>query len=75
MGEILFVCGSNKKAVIATLSVVGHNIEESEGSLTDEVSWFEACTGAPVWSSYDFWVILISNYVTEPLCSRVVWAL
>ncbi|XP_062099032.1 uncharacterized protein LOC133804939 [Humulus lupulus] len=36
MGEILFVCGSNKRAVIATLSIVGHNIEESEGNLTDE---------------------------------------
>ncbi|PON76229.1 EF-hand domain pair [Parasponia andersonii] len=37
MVEILFVCGSNKRAVIATLSVVGHNIEESEGNLTDEI--------------------------------------
>ncbi|KAF4384129.1 hypothetical protein F8388_001367 [Cannabis sativa] len=36
MCEILFVCGSNKRAVIATLSIVGHNIEESEGNLTDE---------------------------------------
>lgn len=38
MAEILFVCGNNKRAVIATLSVIGHDIEESEGSLMDEVS-------------------------------------
>lgn len=37
MGEILFVCGSNKSAVIATLSVIGQNIEDSEGSPKDEV--------------------------------------
>lgn len=37
MGEILFSCGSNKRAVIATLSVIGDDIERSEGS-KDEVS-------------------------------------
>lgn len=37
MGEILFVCGSNKRAVIATLSVVENDIKEFEGSLKNEV--------------------------------------
>lgn len=37
MGEILFVCGSNKRAVIATINVIEHDIKEFEGSLKDEV--------------------------------------
>lgn len=46
MGEILFSCGSNKRAVIATLSVIGDDIERSEGS-KDEVSGRLICD-APV---------------------------
>ncbi|BFG40753.1 hypothetical protein CerSpe_270260 [Prunus speciosa] len=38
MGEILFLCGSNKRAVIATLSVIGDDTERSKDSLDDEVS-------------------------------------
>lgn len=38
MGEILFACGSNKRAVIATLTTIGHDIEGSEDSHKDEVN-------------------------------------
>lgn len=38
MGEILFLCGNNKRAVIATLSVIGDETERSEDSLNNEVS-------------------------------------
>ena len=37
MGEILFSCGSNKRVVIATLSVIGDDVMRFEGS-KDEVS-------------------------------------
>lgn len=35
---MLFLCGNNKRAVIATLSVISHGIEGSEGSSKDVVS-------------------------------------
>lgn len=38
MGEILFLCGSNKRAVIATLTTIGHDIEGSEDRHKDEVN-------------------------------------
>ncbi|OMO55255.1 hypothetical protein CCACVL1_27328 [Corchorus capsularis] len=38
MGEILFLCGNNKRAVIATLSAVSHGIEGSEGGPKDVVT-------------------------------------
>lgn len=37
MGEILFSCGSGKTAVIATLNVFNHDIDESENNMDDEV--------------------------------------
>ncbi|CAI8604354.1 unnamed protein product [Vicia faba] len=37
MGEILFSCGSNKRAVIATLSIPGNDIQRFEGISEDEV--------------------------------------
>lgn len=36
MGEILFMCGNNKTAVIATLNVV---VLDSVGSAKNDVSW------------------------------------
>ncbi|CAK8573392.1 unnamed protein product [Lathyrus sativus] len=36
MGEILFLCGSNKRAVIATLSIPGNDIQRFEGISEDE---------------------------------------
>ena len=38
MVEILFSCGSNKRAVIATLSILGNDAEGSD-SLKDDVSY------------------------------------
>ena len=36
MGEILYVCGGNKSAVIATLSVIGHDAEACEITLKED---------------------------------------
>jgi hypothetical protein len=38
MGEILFLCGDNKRIVVATLSVISHNVEGYEDSLKEEVT-------------------------------------
>lgn len=38
MGEILFMCGSNRRVVIASLRILDGNLEESEGRSSDEVS-------------------------------------
>ena len=40
MSEILFLCGNNKRAVIATLSSIGHGVEGFEDSRKDMVSGF-----------------------------------
>ncbi|KAA8546557.1 hypothetical protein F0562_002704 [Nyssa sinensis] len=37
MCEILFLCGSNKRAVVATLSILDSNIEGSEDCLKDDI--------------------------------------
>lgn len=37
MSEILFLCGSNKRAVIATLSVTGKELEGAADGSKDEV--------------------------------------
>lgn len=37
MGEILFMCGNNERAVIATLSIPGDDIQHSEEVSMDEV--------------------------------------
>lgn len=37
MGEILYMCGSNGRAVIATLSILGNDIQHSEEISKDEV--------------------------------------
>lgn len=39
MGEILFSCGSNRRAVIATLSISENDIRRFEGISEDEVPW------------------------------------
>jgi hypothetical protein len=38
MGEILFLCGDNKRAAVATLSVISHKVEGSEYGLKEEVT-------------------------------------
>ncbi|XP_057490419.1 uncharacterized protein LOC130776257 [Actinidia eriantha] len=37
MGEILFLCGGNRRAVIASLSILNHSTEGSQDSLKDDV--------------------------------------
>ncbi|KAJ1388437.1 hypothetical protein SESBI_39093 [Sesbania bispinosa] len=37
MGEILFSCGNNRRAVIATLSIPGNDIQRFDGISEDEV--------------------------------------
>jgi hypothetical protein len=37
MGEILFLCGNNKRAVIATLSIPENDIQRFEGISEEEV--------------------------------------
>jgi len=39
MAEILFSCGSNRRAVIATLSFPENHIPRFEGISEDEVPW------------------------------------
>lgn len=39
MGEILFLCGNNKRAVIATLSILDNGIQRPKGISEDEVTW------------------------------------
>lgn len=38
MGEILFMCGNNERAVIATLDILGSGIQHSEEISKDEVA-------------------------------------
>lgn len=38
MGEILFLCGDNKRAAVATLSVIRQKVEGSEDGLKEEVT-------------------------------------
>lgn len=38
LGEILFLCGSNKRAVIATLSILDLSTDRAEDTLEDGVS-------------------------------------
>ncbi|MED6180917.1 hypothetical protein PIB30_014472 [Stylosanthes scabra] len=37
MSEILFMCGNNGRAVVATLSILGSDIQHSENLSRDEV--------------------------------------
>ncbi|XP_057973919.1 uncharacterized protein LOC131161915 [Malania oleifera] len=57
MGEILFLCGSNKTAVIATLSVLGCEDEGPECSLKDEII-VKALEGISIESASDLRKIL-----------------
>ena len=38
MAEILFLCGGNRRAVIASLSILHHSTEGSQDSSKDDVS-------------------------------------
>ncbi|XP_015886433.1 uncharacterized protein LOC107421667 [Ziziphus jujuba] len=70
MGEILFVCGSNKRAVIATINVIEHDIKEFEGSLKDEVV-AKALEGLSFESALDLQKVLrVSTYTVQASAFR-----
>ncbi|KAL6269197.1 hypothetical protein ACE6H2_026108 [Prunus campanulata] len=65
MGEILFLCGSNKRAVIATLSVIGDDTERSKDSLDDEVIT-KSLEGLSIESAADLHKVLrVNTYTTR----------
>ncbi|KAL5843764.1 hypothetical protein ACOSQ4_009722 [Xanthoceras sorbifolium] len=64
MCEILFLCGSNKRAVIATLTIL-ENVEESEDSRKDEV-FTKALEGLSIESGSDLQKILrVDTYTSQ----------
>lgn len=63
MGEILFLCGSNKGAVIATLSILVHDAEGSD-SLKDDIMT-KALEGVSIESASDLQTILRVNTYTS----------
>ncbi|KAI7997172.1 Ubiquitin carboxyl-terminal hydrolase MINDY-3 [Camellia lanceoleosa] len=64
MGEILFLCGNNRSAVIATLSILDLNIEGVEDSLKDEVI-VKALEGLSIESGSDLQKFLRVNTYTS----------
>ncbi|XP_039041910.1 ubiquitin carboxyl-terminal hydrolase MINDY-3-like [Hibiscus syriacus] len=66
MGEILFLCGNNKIAVIATLSSIGDGIEGSEDSLKDIII-AQALEGLSIGSASDLHKILRVDTYTTPV--------
>lgn len=58
MGEILFLCGDNKRIVVATLSVISYNVEGYEDSLKEEVTLICAVTVPVVQHLAGHWVEL-----------------
>ncbi|KAM1537542.1 hypothetical protein PS1_002462 [Malus domestica] len=65
MGEILFLCGSNKRAVIATLSVIGDETERADDNLNDEVIT-KSLESLSIESAADLHKVLrVSTYTTQ----------
>ncbi|CAK9134713.1 unnamed protein product [Ilex paraguariensis] len=64
MGEILFLCGSNKRAVIASLSILDCDIEGSGDSSKDEIT-AKALEGLSIESGCDLQKILRVNTYTS----------
>ncbi|GMI90574.1 hypothetical protein like AT1G43690 [Hibiscus trionum] len=65
MGEILFLCGNNKRAVIATLSSIGDGVEGSQDSLKDVII-AHALEGLSIESASDLHKILRVDTYTTP---------
>ncbi|XP_021285462.1 ubiquitin carboxyl-terminal hydrolase MINDY-3 isoform X2 [Herrania umbratica] len=65
MGEILFLCGNNKRAVIATLNAIGYGIEGSEDSPKD-VTIVQALEGLSIETSSDLQKVLRVDTYTTP---------
>lgn len=64
MGEILFMCGSNRRVVIASLRILDGNLEESEGRSSDEVI-SKALEGLSLESGANLQKVLIINTYTS----------
>ncbi|KAK6257707.1 hypothetical protein QUC31_001166 [Theobroma cacao] len=65
MGEILFLCGNNKRAVIATLSAIGYGIEGSEDSPKDVII-AQALEGLSIETPSDLQKVLRVDTYTTP---------
>ncbi|XVF39090.1 hypothetical protein PTKIN_Ptkin01aG0007400 [Pterospermum kingtungense] len=65
MGEILFLCGNNKRAAIATLSSIGHGVEGSEDSPKDMII-AQALEGLSIESASDLQKVLRVDTYTTP---------
>ncbi|KAL4651033.1 hypothetical protein ACB092_01G129200 [Castanea dentata] len=65
MGEILFLCGDNKRAAVATLSVIRQKVEGSEDGLKEEIIG-KALEGLSIESGYDLQKILrVDTYTSQ----------
>nr|XP_023909460.1 ubiquitin carboxyl-terminal hydrolase MINDY-3-like [Quercus suber] len=65
MGEILFLCGDNKRAAVATLSVIRQKVEGSEDGLKEEIIG-KALEGLSIESGYDLQTILrVDTYTSQ----------
>ncbi|XP_050268576.1 uncharacterized protein LOC126713026 [Quercus robur] len=65
MGEILFLCGDNKRAAVATLSVIRQKVEGSEDGLKEEIIG-KALEGLSIESGYDLQTILrVDTYTLQ----------
>ncbi|KAI4352972.1 hypothetical protein L6164_007173 [Bauhinia variegata] len=65
MGEILFLCGSDRRAVITSLSVRGDGIQQPEGISGDETT-VKALEGLSIESALDLQKILRVETYTSP---------
>nr|GMD09127.1 ubiquitin carboxyl-terminal hydrolase MINDY-3 [Ipomoea batatas] len=65
MAEILFLCGTNGRAVIASLRILDGDLEGSVDSSRDEVI-AKALDGLTIESGLDFHNVLIVNEYTSP---------
>ncbi|XP_016487212.2 uncharacterized protein LOC107807365 [Nicotiana tabacum] len=64
MGEILFMCGSNRRVVIASLRILDGNLDASEGRSSDEVI-SKALEGLSLESGANLQKVLIINTYTS----------
>nr|XP_016487212.1 PREDICTED: protein FAM188A-like [Nicotiana tabacum] len=64
MGEILFMCGSNRRVVIASLRILDGNLDASEGHSSDEVI-SKALEGLSLESGANLQKVLIINTYTS----------
>ncbi|KAK6938279.1 Ubiquitin interacting motif [Dillenia turbinata] len=64
MSEILFLCGSNKRAVVASLDILSHDRENSPSSLMDE-DITKALEGLLIQSGSDLQKVLRVNTYTS----------